>query len=652
MAIIGKIVAMTGTAVALSDNGAKRDLHLGDQIQSSDTIQTGKGVFVDLELSNGRVIHIAAEQLVAFTPDLTNLIAPDALDSAVNVATIDTVIKAIEGGQDINDVLEETAAGNGKLTIHGFDFVNLLRINDDLNRFKFAYEYDTDGRVTDDPAPARDDDRFGLNNLGTPITPNASPVGVVTPVTGAEDGGDIAVNLSGTDPDGTVVSVSVATLPLASQGVLTKADGTPVVAGAPLTPAEASSLVFHPTSNFNGTVNIPFTVTDNQGAVSPVATTPITVTPVNDAPIANNGSITPTEDTTINVPLSGTDVDGTLASYTITAGPTPAQGTLVYDDDGLPGTPPVAVPLNTPLTPAQAATVQFVPSLNYNGPVAPITYTVTDNQGLPSSPATVTINPVTPVNDAPVDGNEANTVTQNATLTVPAGTGLLADTTDVDGGTPSVTSFLVAGNATPFAVTAGTPGVANIAGVGVLTINSDGSYSFAPAPNYVGAIPVVTYTVSDNAAVNPLTDTSTLTLTIGANNPPVDGDENNSITEDVTLTVADGAPGDLLNNATDVDGNPLSITSFLVAGNATPFVVSAGTPGVANLAGIGVLTINANGSYSFAPAANYTGAIPVVTYTVADGVGGTDTSTLSLSINAVNDAPIANNGSITPTEDT
>ncbi|MDI1309925.1 MAG: tandem-95 repeat protein, partial [Methylotenera sp.] len=248
---------------------------------------------------------------------------------------------------------------------------------------------------------------------------------------------------------------------------------------------------------------------------------------------------------------------------------------------------------------------------------------------------------VAAVNDAPIDGNETNIVTQNATLTVPVGpNSLLANTTDVDGSTPTVTSFLVAGNATPFAVTAGTPGVANIAGVGVLTINSDGSYSFAPVANYAGAIPVVTYTVSDNAAVNPLTDSSTLTLTIGANNPPVDGDETNSITEDLTLTVANGAVGDLLNNATDPDNNPLSITSFLVAGNATPFAVTAGTPGVANIAGVGVLTINSDGSYSFAPVANYAGAIPVITYTVADGVGGSNTSTLTLTITAVNDAPI------------
>ena len=83
--------------------------------RQGDTIQTAKGVFVDLELANGRVIHIAAEQLVAFTPDLTALILPDAQDSALNLATIDTVIKAIEGGKDINEVLEETAAGSNGL---------------------------------------------------------------------------------------------------------------------------------------------------------------------------------------------------------------------------------------------------------------------------------------------------------------------------------------------------------------------------------------------------------------------------------------------------------------------------------------------------------------------------------------------------------
>ncbi|ADI29102.1 retention module-containing protein [Methylotenera versatilis] len=634
MAIIGKIVAMTGTAVALSDNGAKRDLHLGDQIQSSDAIQTGKGVFVDLELSNGRVIHIAAEQLVAFTPELTNLIAPDALDSAVNVATIDTVIKAIEGGQDINDVLEETAAGNGTFTIHGFDFVNLLRINDDLNRFKFAYEYDTDGRVTADPTAAQDDDRYGLNNSGATGTANAAPVGVITPATGAEDGGDIVVNLSGTDSDGTVASVSVTTLPLTSQGVLTKADGTPVVAGAPLTPAEAASLVFHPTSNFNGTVNIPFIVTDNQGAVSPVATTPITVTSVNDAPIAANGSITPTEDTTINVPLSGTDVDGTIASYTITAGPTPAQGRLVYDNDGLPGTPPVAVPLNTPLTPAQAATIQFVPTLNYNGPVAPITYIVTDNQGLPSSPATVTINPVTPVNDAPVAVDDFANTPINTTS---APLDLLGNDTDVDGDTLTIQSI----NGVAVTGAAQTIGVPN----GTVNISVTGVITFTPNNNYTGPASF-DYVVQDKLTGG-LADTGTVNITVGNNTLPTSADTVKIIDEDTTLTL----------NVTDFAFNDPDAGQSL----ANVRIDSLPTNGTLTLNGVAVATGNiisaadiAAGKLVFTPVANANGAAYAsFTFSVQDNAGGFDATPnkVTIDVTPVNDAPIATAYAISAPED-
>ena len=52
----------------------------------------------------------------------------------------------------------------------------------------------------------------------------------------------------------------------------------------------------------------------------------------------------------------------------------------------------------------------------------------------------------------------------------------------------------------------------------------------------------------------------------------------------------------------------------------------------------GDLTINTDGSYTFTPAADYNGPVPVATYTVSDGNGGTDTATLTLAVNAVNDA--------------
>ena len=60
MALIGRVVAMTGVAYLITDNGAKRELHLGDEVQMGDTIQTANGVEVDLELVTGRVVHIGA----------------------------------------------------------------------------------------------------------------------------------------------------------------------------------------------------------------------------------------------------------------------------------------------------------------------------------------------------------------------------------------------------------------------------------------------------------------------------------------------------------------------------------------------------------------------------------------------------------------
>ncbi|WP_169795478.1 cadherin-like domain-containing protein, partial [Dechloromonas denitrificans] len=57
----------------------------------------------------------------------------------------------------------------------------------------------------------------------------------------------------------------------------------------------------------------------------------------------------------------------------------------------------------------------------------------------------------------------------------------------------------------------------------------------------------------------------------------------------------------------------------------------------ATLAGVGTLVINANGSYTFTPNANYNGTVPVATYTLTDGSGANDTSTLAITVTPVND---------------
>src|SRR5207244_4036075 len=65
----------------------------------------------------------------------------------------------------------------------------------------------------------------------------------------------------------------------------------------------------------------------------------------------------------------------------------------------------------------------------------------------------------------------------------------------------------------------------------------------------------------------------------------------------------------------------------------------------------GTLTLNANGSFSYTPAANYNGA-DSFTYKANDGTATTSEATRSISISAVNDAPVAVNDSFTTPEDT
>ncbi|MEY2891038.1 MAG: hypothetical protein RJA98_946, partial [Pseudomonadota bacterium] len=155
---------------------------------------------------------------------------------------------------------------------------------------------------------------------------------------------------------------------------------------------------------------------------------------------------------------------------------------------------------------------------------------------------------------------------------------------------------------------------------GTAVVNAAGTYTYTPAANWNGS-DSFTYKITDT---NGDTSTATVSLTVApVNDAPVDGNETNTVIEDTPLNVAAGTPGSLLLNATDVDGDTLTITGYSVS----------------SLTGIGSLSIYADGSYSFTPALNYTGAIPLITYTISDGKGGTDTSTLALSMSPVNDAP-------------
>jgi VCBS repeat-containing protein len=204
-----------------------------------------------------------------------------------------------------------------------------------------------------------------------------------------------------------------------------------------------------------------------------------------------------------------------------------------------------------------------------------------------------------PVNHAPVAVADSYATNANTTLTV-AAPGVLGNDTDVDGN--ALTASLMTG-----------------VSHGTLTLNSNGSFTYVPAANYVGG-DSFTYHSYDGALYS---NTVTVTLTVTASNrAPVAVNNSYSTNEDTVLVVA--APG-VLGNDTDADGDAL--TAALVTS-----------------VGHGTLTLNSNGSFTYTPAANYNGG-DSFTYRANDGKVNSNTATVTLTVTAVNDAPVAVNDS-------
>ncbi|MGB5867334.1 MAG: Ig-like domain-containing protein, partial [Arcobacteraceae bacterium] len=133
-----------------------------------------------------------------------------------------------------------------------------------------------------------------------------------------------------------------------------------------------------------------------------------------------------------------------------------------------------------------------------------------------------------------------------------------------------------------------------------------------------------------------------------SSNTPIVGainDEN----ETVTIKEDSFSSGNLLNNLTDSDSTSHSITTFSILGDPTQY--SSGE--IATIENVGTITILGNGNYTFTPIANYNGTVPQITYTIVDNnhPEDTDTSTLTLTVDAVNDKTVVADDSATTNED-
>ena len=319
-----------------------------------------------------------------------------------------------------------------------------------------------------------------------------------------------------------------------------------------------------------------FTYRAFDGAVySAVTTVSLTVTSVPDAPVAVADSYSTNEDTALSVA---------------------APGVLANDSDG-DATTPTAVkdsdPAHGSLTLSANGSFTYTPAGGYSGPDS-FTYHASDGS-LTSSTVTVSIS-VVAVNDPPVTVVDSATTTEDTALTVSA-PGVLGNDSDPEGA--GLTAVLGTGPAH-----------------GTLNLAANGGYLYTPAANYNGA-DSFTYRASDGGVQSALT---TVSLTVSpVSDAPVAVADTTTANEDTALIVA--APGLKANDA-DVDSSAAQVIASLVA-----------------QALHGTAVVNANGSYSYTPAANYHGADSFTYHLTDETALVSATVAVSVTVTSVNDVP-------------
>ncbi|MEO5715656.1 MAG: Ig-like domain-containing protein, partial [Luteolibacter sp.] len=378
----------------------------------------------------------------------------------------------------------------------------------------------------------------------TVIPVNDAPSAVAQAVNATEDVAK-SITLSGTDVDGDNLTYSVGTV---SHGTLT---GT------------APNLTYTPATNYNGPDSFSFTVSDGL-LTSASADVSITVAAVNDAPAATAQPVNVSEDGSVSITLTGTDVEN--SPLTFTAG-NPAHGSLS-------GTAP---------------NLTYTPSANYNGPDS---FTFTANDGtVDSAAATVSIT-VAPVNDAPVATAQLVNVNEDGTV------GITLAGTDVDG---NLLTF-----------TAGSPSHGTLSGTApnltytpVANYNGPDSFDFVANDGFVDSVPV------------------TVSITVAPiNDAPVAVAQSVNVNEDGSLSIT--------LSGTDVETSPLTYT----VGTPTHGSVSGTAPNL-----------------TYTPVVNYFGS-DSFSFTVNDGTVDSASALVSITVAAVNDAPVASSDSYSTDEDT
>ena len=343
-------------------------------------------------------------------------------------------------------------------------------------------------------------------------------------------------------------------------------------------PEPTGSLYFTPTANAHGTATLTVTVSD--GSLDTQRAFLVTVNSVNDAPVALTDTYSLDEDTVLVVAAPGVldnDSDVEGTPLTATLSSGVSHGLLSLQPSG---------------------SFTYTPAADYFGPDS-FAYIASDGELTDTAMVSITVNPV---NDPPVAVGDTATVDEGGMVAVldSGQKSLLFNDSDPEGDTLAL-------DTTP--VVSPSHGVVTLTVSGTFTYTHDGSETISDT---------FTYRVCDDGTPSPACATANVTITVNpVNDPPVAVDDAYDVDEDNVLVVA--APG-VLGNDSDVEGTPLAATL---------------SSGVSH----GLLSLQPSGSFTYTPAADYFGPDSFA-YIASDGEL-TDTAMVSITVNPVNDPPVA-----------
>ena len=386
------------------------------------------------------------------------------------------------------------------------------------------------------------------DNNGTVNNPPFAGDDAVSTIVNVPVGGNILPNDYDTDSDSLVVNTTPIVDPT-NGAVVINDDGT---------------FTYTPDPDFTGTDQFVYEICDTVGACAE-ATVYVVVNPDtldNNPPVA----VYDFNNTIAGVAVSGDvltndfDVDGDslLVNPVVTQDVPATDGSLTWNGDG---------------------TYMFTPAPGFSGTTT-FVYEICD-QAIPSlcDTAVVYITVIEPTvdNDAPV-ANPDVTITL---VDVPVSGDLLTNDFDPDGDDLVIDTIPL------------TPPTN-----GVVTINPDGTYTYAPDPGFIGT-DIFTYVVCDDQ-VPALCDTAIVVIDVVPdhngtdNNPPFAGDDADFTNVDVPLTA------DLFNNDNDPNGDNFTVTTFTQPDTG------------------GVVTVDPiTGQYTFTPDPGFVGPTSF-TYTICD----------------------------------